>query len=321
MKIFVIGSTGVLGRRVVKILAKTHELYCLVRSEGKKEQIEKIGARAIVGNLYDKDLLVKVTQNMDGLLHLATAIPSMNKTRPKDWEENNRLRTEAVKILIEVVKKNRIIFYIQNSVLFSYGHRNGEWVNEKTKFVRPMPTYCKLSEEYRYILESMIEGEEYIEHEIKNGFPGIILRFGMFYSSDSHTTTQIINMVQKGKFPIIADGSSFINLIHVDDAAQAVVDAVKSYEPIMGKVFNISDDLPVSYQEFLPFLAQELQVKKPRKVPVFLAKLVAGKYTVNIVLSSYRNENLLFKQSTGWKPAYPTYKEGYKQVLEELKYE
>lgn len=320
MKLFIIGATGVLGKRVIKNLVETHEIHCLVRSDSKKQEVEKLGAIGHVGDLYDKISVVELTKDIDGLLHLATSIPQKEKTKPNDWTENNRLRTEAVSILIEAVKINGIQFYIHNDVLFSYGQRKGEWVDESVPLTRPMPSYYKMSDEWRYVLESAIEGEELLHKEIMNGFSAIILRFGMFYSSDSYNTLQILDMVKKGKFPIIGDGSSYVNFIHVDDAAQAVTKTVANYDAIIGMTFNISDDTPATYDEVLPFIAKKLNVKKPRKVPPFLAKLVAGKYTVNLVLSSFRNKNDSFKEKTGWKPFYPSYKEGFEQILEELQY-
>lgn len=320
MKLFIIGATGVLGKRVVKNLVEMHEIYCLVRSESKKQEVEQLGAIGYVGDLYDKAWILEITKGMEGLLHLATSIPQKEKTKVHDWTENNRLRTEAVSILIEVVKINNIHVYVHNDVLFSYGQRKGEWVDESVPLTRPMPSYYKMSKDWANVLESAIEGEEILQKEIINGFPAIILRFGMFYSSDSYNTLQILDLVKKRKFPILGDGSSYVNFIHVEDAALAVVKTVINYENIIGKTFNISDDTPATYGEVLPFIAERMNVKNPRKVSPFVAKLVAGKYTANLVLSSFRNKNDFFKEKTGWKPVYPSYKEGFEQILEDLQY-
>lgn len=322
MKIFIIGSTGVLGKRVTKLLLEqNNKVYCLVRSEAKKRIMENIGVKAFIGNLYDEKFLLEVTNNMEGLLHLATAIPQKNsKLKAKDMVENSRIRTDAVKILINVVKKNKIKFFIHNSILYSYGDRKGQWIDENIKLTTPVPTYFSMSAKDRYAYESAIIGEEILKSEIDKGFPAIILRFGMFYSSDSYNTKEILNSVKKGKMPIIGDGTAYLNFIHVDDAAQAVMDATTNYENILGKTFNISDDNPATVNEVFMYLANAMNTKKPKHIPVFLANLFAGKILTFLFLSSYRNKNDLLKKETNWKPEYTNYKDGFNQILKELKY-
>lgn len=318
MKVFIIGSTGVLGKRVVKSLVQHNEIYCLVRSESKKKIVEEMGCTGLLGNVYDEDFLIEATNNMDGILHLATAIPQKSKLKAKDMQENSLLRTEAVKILINVVKKNKIKFLIHNSILYSYGDRKGEWVDERSTLERPIPTYFGMSDKDRYAYESAIIGEEMLNAEIEKGFPGIIVRFGMFYSADSRNTTEILEAVSKGKMPIIGDGKAYLNFIHVDDAAQAVVKVTQNYEKVLGETFNVSDDEPATVNEVFSYLANTKGAKKPKHVPVVLANLYVGKIMSYLFLSSFRNRNELLKEKTGWKPKYTNYKEGFQQILEEL---
>ena len=319
MKIFIIGATGVLGKRVASQLVKQgYEVQTLVRSKEKALEIEKIGGTGFIGSVYDKVNLLKMTKGVDGLLHLATSIPRKSKTKSSDWDENNRLRTELTKILIEVVKENKISFYIQNSVLFIYGQRNGAVISEETVVQKPIITAVKLSKSFRYDLESQIDGESMINFELKTGFPGIIMRFGFFYSTDSTTTRDIVNTIKKGKFPIIGKGKAFINFIHVDDAAEAVISVIKNYNKVIGKTFNISDNEPVSLENFLIKVSLKLGAKKPGHVPVFLAKMFAGEYSVNLFLSSYKNKNSMLKKMTNWEPKYHNFEKGFNQVLEEI---
>lgn len=320
MKLFIIGSTGVLGKRVVKSLIQNNEIYCLVRSESKKKIIEDLGGKAYVGNIYDEKFLLDVTNNIDGILHLATSIPHKSKLKAKDMNENSLLRTEAVKVLINVVKKNKIKFLIHNSILYSYGNRKGEWVDESIKFDKPISTYFSMSDKDRYAYESAIIGEDILNTEILSGFPAIILRFGMFYSADSRNTIEILEAVRKGKMPIIGDGKAYLNFIHVDDAAQAVVKATMNYEQLIGKTFNVSDDDPATVNDVFSYLANIIGAKKPKHIPVLIANLFAGKIMTYLFLSSFRNRNDLLKKETGWKPKYPNFKDGFRQTLEELSY-
>src|SRR5207244_2422881 len=61
--------------------------------------------------------------------------------------------------------------------------------------------------------------------------------------------------------PIIGDPDRLLNLIHVDDAAAAVLAAEERGWP--GRVYNISDDAPIERREFYRYLAQLLHTAEP----------------------------------------------------------
>ncbi|MGW2405556.1 hypothetical protein ACWCXK_13605 [Streptomyces sp. NPDC001739] len=65
--------------------------------------------------------------------------------------------------------------------------------------------------------------------------------------------------------------------MHLDDAASATVLAV---EHKATGVFNIVDDEPAPASEWLPHLAACAGAKRPRRVPVWLARLLAGDQAV-----------------------------------------
>lgn len=64
MKVLVIGATGKIGRRVLKSLAKTHQVTALIRYPELQAEYEKMGARV---------LTVDVEKELDKKIHEATA--------------------------------------------------------------------------------------------------------------------------------------------------------------------------------------------------------------------------------------------------------
>ena len=73
-----------------------------------------------------------------------------------------------------------------------------------------------------------------------------------------------------------------------------------------GALYHVVDDEPIRYYEFVALTAQALGVGPPRRVPVWLARLVTGRDPVTAVMRSARSSNARIKQALGWEPRYPT---------------
>ena len=69
------------------------------------------------------------------------------------------------------------------------------------------------------------------------------------------------------------------------------------------------------------YIAQVLGTRRPMSIPSFLAKLILGAPTLNALTSSSRCRNQFIKGALGWKPTFPTYREGFRAEIENLKNE
>ena len=76
----------------------------------------------------------------------------------------------------------------------------------------------------------------------------------------------------QAQFPLVGGGTGYSSWVHLDDAAGATVLAI---EHKATGVFNIVDE-PAPASEWLPYLAACAGVKRPMRVPVWLARLLAG---------------------------------------------
>ncbi len=108
------------------------------------------------------------------------------------------------------------------------------------------------------------------------GLEGLVLRYGWFYgpgtfyADDGHTASE----VRRRRFPIVGSGAGLFSFVHVDDAAAATVAAVERGAP---GIYNVVDDEPAAMRDWLPAYAEAIGARPPRRVPVWLARLVAGK--------------------------------------------
>src|SRR5256712_10967694 len=91
-------------------------------------------------------------------------------------------------------------------------------------------------------------------------------------------------------------------MIHTNDAAGAFVTAAEA--PMTG-VWHIVDDRPVPLAEFLGEIAKRLGARPPRRMPVWLARVVLGRYGTRILGSSFATANAPFRGDLCRRPCLP----------------
>lgn len=111
-----------------------------------------------------------------------------------------------------------------------------------------------------------------------------------------------------GGFVVIGDGANLWDVVHVEDVANAIVEAAEKAGP--GTCFHCADDHAVTQYEFIARTARALGVGAPRRSPVWMARLVTGSGPAMAVVRSARTSNAKLKRELGWTPRYPTVETG-----------
>lgn len=310
MNVFIAGGTGVLGRRVVRrLVEKGHKVACLSRSAVNRALISELGAEPREGDLFDAHRLRAITADGHAILHLATAIPTHFPSRLSDWKLNDQIRVEGTENLIAAALANQCRVFIAQSITYVYGDRHGAWVDETA------PRAVKLGP----VLQSALQMEERIENaRARQGLPAITLRFGSFYGADAAHTQSMLEMIERGRFPILGDGDTWWNLIQLDDAARAVVAALDHYERNLGETFNIVDGSPVHMHELVSGLANLLEGRRPWHLPLWLARMRLGSALLEPLLLSMRCSNDKAARRLDWQPRYPDFRYGHQALLRSL---
>lgn len=302
MRVFICGATGVLGRRVVPALVSMgHQVVGLSRSPANVAWLTQHGAEARMGDLFDPEQVRQSSADCEAFLHLATAIPSNLTSGARDWTTNDRIRREGTANMLEAALSAGARLYVQQSITFLYGDRNGEWVDVDTP----------IQERPGGILQSAVDMERIVKEAAGRGLPALTLRFGSFYSHDSKLTAIMFDQIRRRRLPVVGAGDVYWNNLNVDDAASAVVLAVDKHTQAVGQTFIVCDDEPAPMGDVLDFIADRLGAGRPRRIPRWLGAAFAGRSASSTVLSSCRCRNDRIKSVLGWTPAYPSYREGY----------
>src|SRR5262249_3403284 len=126
-------------------------------------------------------------------------------------------------------------------------------------------------------------------------------------------TLQMIAMVRRRLLPMIRGDRGLLSNIHVDDAASATVAALDRAPA--GSVYDIVDDRPVSFSEGAEALAAAARAPRPLSVPRWIPRLVMP-YMARMIEVRMPLSNQQARAELGWRPAYPTIREGLAQTMQ-----
>ena len=80
-------------------------------------------------------------------------------------------------------------------------------------------------------------------------------------------------------------------------------------------IYNVVDDVPARASEWMPFVADLLGAKPPRRVPEAVARVGAGKFLAYLMCDQPAVSNQRARAELGWTPRYPDWHEGLPTVL------
>jgi nucleoside-diphosphate-sugar epimerase len=136
---------------------------------------------------------------------------------------------------------------------------------------------------------------------------GIALRYGILYGGDAR---QMRALLVNRRVPVAAGGP--LGWIHHEDAAAATVAALESGSP--GQAYNVVDDEPASWLEVVTAMAAAFGAPRPRVLPGWLLRLAAPYVASFVVGTSMHVANAKAKAELGWRPTYPSWREGVRAM-------
>jgi nucleoside-diphosphate-sugar epimerase len=196
VRVFLTGASGVLGRVLQRQLTKAgHDI---------------IAPHHYELDLYDAAAVMEAMKGAHAVYHLATRIPPPEAAGlPGAWEENDRLRREASRILVDAALTNFVGIYVQPSVTFVYSSDG------------PVDEDSPLAQDGR--LASALEAERQAQRFTDAGQCGVILRLGLLWGS----TTGLDDPDEK-----------YGATLHISDAGTALLAALD----VPAGIYNVVSD-------------------------------------------------------------------------------
>lgn len=278
---------GYLGRRVAKLWRQQgDEVVAVTRSPQKAEELRGDGLTPLVADLTRPDTLDAIAQlgGIDTVL-FAVGYDRSSKTSIRE------VYADGLAAVLRVLPPSvRRFFYISSTGV--YGQVEGDWVDEESpcRPTREGGQACLAAEQV--LLQSPFAAQS------------IILRLAGIYGPDRIPRAKDL---QAGA-AIPAPSQGFLNLIHVDDAAQIVLLAEQHATP--PKMYCVSDGQPVVRADYYAELARLLDAPPPRFIdppPDSPAAQRAG--------SDKRISNQRLMAELQPQLLYPSYREGLAAIV------
>ena len=301
MRVFVAGGSGVLGRRLVpQLVARGHQVTATTTGRAKLGLLQQLGAEGVVMDGLDAAAVGEAVAaaKPDVVVNQMTALSEAHSGKPnlrkpdRFFAGTNRLRSEGNDHLLAAADATGVPHFVAQGHASMNGVRTGGWVKTEED---PL---------------ELLEGTKAVNHmeDAVVAAGGAVLRYGGFYGPGANDDQ--VELVRKRMFPLIGGGTGYFSWVHVDDAAGATVLAV---EQQARGVFNIVDDEPAPVSEWLPYLAGCVGAKPPRRIPRWVARLLAGEMAVGMVTEGRAFSNAKAKRELGWELHFPSWRQGFKE--------
>ncbi len=263
-----------------RLISSGHEVWGLRRSSPALNELEKKNIKPVKADLSTPETL-KYLPLVDQVV-LCQA-PS---GKGDDYRTTYCEGTQNILNALSENMPDKLIFISSTSV---YSAKDGRWVDEKTD-----PRAGGIAAEEANLL---LKAEELALESA----PSIVFRLGGIYGPGRNR----LEALKTGRLkPSFSD--AFVNRIHAEDAAAGIELLLKKGR--IGEIYLGVDDDPCTQKEFYEWICEKLPIPKIEDGPVKNIERISNK----------RCSNRKIKE-LGLKLKYPTFREGYESLMEEVR--
>jgi dihydroflavonol-4-reductase len=270
MKTFITGATGFIGLNVVKRLVQSkHEISCLARKQGPAtEQLKLLGANLIIGDVTDKESILRGMKGSDWVIHLAGLYSF--------WEPNNQVFEDVnitgTRNVFECALETVVSKCVHLSAIGIYGKPVDSPFKESSE-VGPI-RFSKYS-------QTKFEGDQIVwELYKKQGLPVVVIYPGIAIGSgDPKASGKYIIDLLRCCLPATVLNKSILTFVYVKDIAEVVVRAIEK-EGNIGQKY-IAGNQTLSLREFNQMVSEISGVPLPKlRLPDSLTMISAALLTI-----------------------------------------
>jgi nucleoside-diphosphate-sugar epimerase len=280
---------GYLGERVAQCwLAEGVPVTVLTRSASRAEQLSAAGFLTVIGDVLQPE-------SLEQLPAVQTVLYAVGFDRSAGASKREVYVTGLQNVLTVLQGRCRKLLYVSSTSV--YGQHDGELVDEMSPTEPTAEDGC-ICRDAEAVVQQFFPRDA---HEI----PGaVILRLAGLYGPGRLAAR--LDKLRRGE-RLEGSAAAWLNLIHVDDAVQAVLAAEKFGRP--GECYLICDDQPVRRGEYFAELTRQLGLP----APVFE---LPETNTVPSPPLNKRCSNRRMHRELNVELRYPTFAEGLKSIPE-----
>ena len=291
MRVIVTGSTGMIGRALVRsLLSEGHQVTQLVR--GAAQEFSAPGTAAVRWDPSEGFIQREALEGHDGAVHLAGEPVGEGKWTDEKKRRIRESREKGTRLLAETLasleRKPRVL--VSASAVGCYGDRGDELLTEESA-----PGNDFLSQVCR-------EWEAATLPAAEAGVRVVNIRIGIVLSGEGGALKKMLTPFKLGAGGRLGSGRQYMSWIALDDVLGVIKHALAD-ERLRGPVNTVAP-APVRNAEFTKALGRVLGRPTVLPMPAFAVRLAFGEMGEALLLAGQRVVPKRLEE-TGYRFAYP----------------
>jgi nucleoside-diphosphate-sugar epimerase len=247
----VTGGTGFLGRTIVKRLLEQGRAVTVLARKAAPD-LEALGVNFVSASLEDTGAVGAACAGKESVFHVAARVGVWG--RHEDFFRTNVLGTRAVIAGCRAHGVKRLVHTSTPSVVYNGTDLSG--ANESLPLTTTCPSPYPLTK---------AESEAEVLAANSAGLATVALRPHLIWGSgDPHLIPRILARARSGRLRIVGDGRNMVDMVHVENAADAHIQAENALSlksGAAGRAYFITNGEPVMLWEWVNQLLASLGEK------------------------------------------------------------
>lgn len=307
--LFILGGTGFIGREVVtQAVGRGSEVKALARSDEAQARLRELGAEPIAGDAENPDAWQEELQGVDVLIDLLQPAFPKRLTRAAIATMSER-RQRYTSGLLHAIKtfpeRDRPLLFCVSGAEDLQPDQSGR-IDAVSPLRSDAVAFSTIGVPVRRLIESSGVDAAYV-------YLGALV-----YGPGKAFADVIVDGLRKRRARVVGDGSNRLPLVHVADAAGALVHlAGLPRADVVGKAFLATDGSDTTQRDLLDLTADLMGRKHPGSAPAWLAALIAGRVAVESITLDARDDPSALRE-TGFVFRFPSHRQGVPESLQRL---
>lgn len=252
--VLVTGATGFIGSRVVYKLLQDNvavKALLLPGEAAPSEWVEKVDITH--GSISDPQAVGKAVSGAKTIIHLAAVVSDWGDEK-KYWE----FTVDGSRFVFEQAIKNKARVALASSIVV-YGDKiQKQSCPEETGYGETFGPYSRTKQAQEKL------AWEY--HKNKGLSLSVVRPANVYGPRSGPWLHDVVNVLKSGSPGLISGGNMNAGLAYVDNVADILILAA-SADAAIGRAYNASDGLDVTWKQYFTDIAGIIGVKNPKSIP------------------------------------------------------
>jgi nucleoside-diphosphate-sugar epimerase len=303
--IVVLGAGGFLGTAAIDAAVEAGlSAIGVVRQATSEQRVERGGGKAVRGDAANPESWISAAANAVAVIDLVQpTIPRRLGNRALTKIVSQRVNTTraVVSALASLPAERRPLYVNVSGVAELVADQRG-FISHTSTLTSQPAGFAKIGLAVRSVVS-------------ESGIDAAFVHLGTVYGPGKSFTERVFPALEKGRYPIFERGENRIALVHVDDAARALVHIATSPRAEARRAsWIVVDQSALTLGAFLTQTAAAIGGPQPRHMPRWIGRVILGSGLIAELTKDKPSDSSRLT-SSGFEFRFPHYKEGLAATL------